>query len=97
MSASKKFMNSEEFVVQESITGLATVMNSQIDLIYQSKVNADEIPIVSVKKATLQSNDKVRLVCGGGSGHEPAHGGFVCDQMLSAAVCGRVFASPSLQ
>lgn len=37
------------------------------------------------------------LVCGGGSGHEPAHAGFVCDQMLQAAVCGRVFASPSMQ
>jgi dihydroxyacetone kinase len=93
---SKKFINSEEFCVQESITGLATVMNAQIDLIYQGKVNADEIPIVSIKRNVLQTNDKVRLICGGGSGHEPAHGGFVCEQMLSGAVCGRVFASPSL-
>jgi hypothetical protein len=53
MQPSKKFINSEEFVVQESLTGLAIVMNSQIDLIYQSKVTADEIPIVSIKKATL--------------------------------------------
>ena len=71
-------------------------MNAQIDLVYQSEANADEIPIVSIKKEDF-STDRVRLVCGGGSGHEPAHAGFVCPQMLSGAVCGRVFASPSLQ
>lgn len=37
----------------------------------------------------------VALVCGGGSGHEPAHAGFVGDGWLTAAVCGDVFASPS--
>ena len=39
--------------------------------------------------------DKVSLVSGGGSGHEPAHAGFVGKGMLDAAVCGDVFASPS--
>ena len=39
----------------------------------------------------------VALVTGGGSGHEPAHAGFVGDGMLTAAVCGGVFASPSVQ
>jgi triose/dihydroxyacetone kinase / FAD-AMP lyase (cyclizing) len=34
-------------------------------------------------------------VCGGGSGHEPAHAGFVGDGVLTAAVCGNVFASPN--
>jgi len=72
-------------------------MNNCIDLVYQDQVNTEEIPIVSIKLNSLQTNNKVRLVCGGGSGHEPAHGGFVCDQMLSGAVCGRVFASQSLQ
>lgn len=38
---------------------------------------------------------KVSLICGGGSGHEPAHAGFVGDGILSAAVCGNVFASPN--
>ena len=93
---SKKFINSEDKVVQESIKGLAYQMADIIDLVYQSEVNEDEIPIISVKKDLLLNNNKVRLVCGGGSGHEPAHGGYVCQQMLSAAVCGRVFASPSL-
>jgi dihydroxyacetone kinase len=39
---------------------------------------------------------KVALVSGGGSGHEPAHAGFVGRGMLTAAVCGEVFASPSV-
>ncbi|KAF9645870.1 dihydroxyacetone kinase 1 [Thelephora ganbajun] len=38
---------------------------------------------------------KVALICGGGSGHEPAHAGFVGDGILTAAVCGNVFASPN--
>ena len=39
---------------------------------------------------------KVALISGGGSGHEPAHVGFVGKGMLTAAVCGDVFASPSV-
>ncbi len=39
---------------------------------------------------------KVAIVCGGGSGHEPAHASFVNHGMLSAAICGDVFASPSV-
>ena len=90
-------MNAEATVVQESLRGLGIHMAEHIDLVYQDKVNDDEIPIVSIKKDKLLGDNKVRIVCGGGSGHEPAHGGYVCQQMLSAAVCGRVFASPSLQ
>lgn len=41
------------------------------------------------------NQDKVTLISGGGSGHEPAHAGFVGTGMLDAAVCGDVFASPS--
>ncbi len=41
------------------------------------------------------NKDKVSLISGGGSGHEPAHAGFVGTGMLDAAVCGDVFASPS--
>ena len=39
--------------------------------------------------------NKVSLISGGGSGHEPAHAGFIGKGMLDAAVCGDVFASPS--
>lgn len=38
---------------------------------------------------------RVALICGGGSGHEPAHAGFVGDGILTAAVCGNIFASPN--
>lgn len=38
---------------------------------------------------------KVAIVSGGGSGHEPSHAGWVAEGMLTAAVCGSVFASPS--
>lgn len=41
------------------------------------------------------NKDKVNLISGGGSGHEPAHAGFIGKGMLDAAVCGDVFASPS--
>lgn len=37
----------------------------------------------------------VALVSGGGSGHEPAHAGFVAEGMLDAAVCGEIFTSPT--
>ena len=47
---SKKFINAEETVVQESLRGLGIQMAQNIDLVYQDKVNDDEIPIVSIKK-----------------------------------------------
>lgn len=52
-TASKKFINSDEYVVQESLTGLGIVMNHCLDLVYQDEVNADEIPIVSIKLKSL--------------------------------------------
>ncbi len=39
--------------------------------------------------------NKVAIISGGGSGHEPTHAGFVGEGLLDAAVCGDVFASPS--
>lgn len=42
------------------------------------------------------NKEKVALICGGGSGHEPAHAGFVGKGMLTAAVCGDLFAAPSV-
>ena len=75
---SKKFINNEQNCVQESIKGLGYQMAEYIDLIYQNTENDDEIPIISIKEEFLIGNNNVRLVCGGGSGHEPAHGGYVC-------------------
>lgn len=48
-----------------------------------------------VKRKNINKS-KVSLISGGGSGHEPAHAGFVGEGMLDAAVCGDIFASPSI-
>ncbi|EDO16608.1 hypothetical protein Kpol_520p31 [Vanderwaltozyma polyspora DSM 70294] len=55
------------------------------------------ITLVPEEKILFRKTDKTKiaLISGGGSGHEPTHGGFVGNGMLSAAVCGDIFASPS--
>ena len=52
--------------------------------------------LISGRGSSDWDKSKVALVSGGGSGHEPAHAGFVGEGMLTAAVCGDVFASPSV-
>ncbi|KAF8966336.1 dihydroxyacetone kinase 1 [Flammula alnicola] len=81
---SKHLLNSPSSLVLESLKGLCA-LNPQLALDSQNK-------IVYVK-----SNDrsKVALMCGGGSGHEPAHAGFVGQGILKGAVCGNIFASPN--
>lgn len=56
----------------------------------------DGFPFVRVVVRTDWDKSNVALISGGGSGHEPAHAGFVGKGMLTAAVCGDVFASPSV-
>ncbi|KAJ5931121.1 dihydroxyacetone kinase [Penicillium verhagenii] len=46
-------------------------------------------------RPTSHTSTKVSIISGGGSGHEPAHAGYVGEGMLDAAVCGKVFASPN--
>ena len=80
----KKIINSPDTVVQEMCAGVA-LAHPEINLISKHKI---------LLKKSLDP-DKVSLISGGGSGHEPAHAGFVGKGMLDAAVCGDVFASPS--
>jgi dihydroxyacetone kinase len=56
-------------------------------------------PATQIKVVFDAAHDKSRvaLISGGGSGHEPAHAGYVGEGMLAAAVCGDVFASPSAE
>ncbi|GGG11920.1 dihydroxyacetone kinase subunit DhaK [Paenibacillus aceti] len=80
----KKIMNKPETLVREMCNGLVLAhpeleFNPKFKIITKKKINTD----------------KVTLISGGGSGHEPAHAGFVGTGMLDAAVCGDVFASPS--
>lgn len=80
----KKIMNRPETMVMEMCNGLAFA-HPELEFLPKFKV---------IKKKEINRN-KVTLVSGGGSGHEPAHAGFVGKGMLDAAVCGDVFASPS--
>lgn len=80
----KKIINEPETLVREMCNGLVLAHPS---LAFDSKYK-----IIS-KKAL--NREKVTLISGGGSGHEPAHAGFVGRGMLDVAVCGDVFASPS--
>lgn len=81
----KKFINNPDDVVKESLAGMAAAHKElRIDL--ESKV---------VYRADGPVKGKVALISGGGSGHEPLHGGFVGHGMLDAAVAGEVFTSPT--
>lgn len=81
----KKFLNDPADVVKESLAGLAAAHG---DLL---RYDADAQIIV---RADAPIRGKVALISGGGSGHEPLHGGFVGRGMLDAACPGEVFTSP---
>lgn len=80
----KKIMNAPESFVDEMCRGFA-LTRSDIEYLPRHRV---------IKRKDINRN-KVSLISGGGSGHEPAHGGYVGYGMLDAAVAGDVFASPS--
>ena len=80
----KKIMNTPETFVYDMCHGLAKA-HPELEFVEKFKI---------VKKVDIDDN-KVSLISGGGSGHEPAHAGFVGKGMLDCAVCGDVFASPS--
>lgn len=80
----KKIINAPKDVVEEMVAGLVGAYPDYVK----------QLPDTMVV-ARSDDYDQVALVSGGGSGHEPAHAGFVGDGMLSAAVCGQVFTSPT--
>ena len=81
----KKIINKPENVVTEMLDGLAYVHS---DLVHR----VEGFDIIARNE---QAASQVGLISGGGSGHEPAHAGFVGDGMLSAAIAGAVFTSPT--
>lgn len=81
----KKIMNNVDDIVVELCEGMVKAHPEILAFSPKYKI---------LKRKNLKK-DKVTLISGGGSGHEPAHGGFVGAGMLDAAVCGDVFASPS--
>ncbi len=82
----KKLINTPENVVQESLAGMAQAHPNLV------KVNMDPAFIYQAKAPIT---NKVAIISGGGSGHEPMHGGFVGGGMLDAACPGEVFTSPT--
>lgn len=80
----KKIMNNPSTIVEEMLSGLVISYPEMIHQVADSRVVAKNGQV-----------EQVGLVSGGGSGHEPAHAGFVGAGMLSAAVLGDVFTSPT--
>ncbi|KIO76585.1 dihydroxyacetone kinase [Pedobacter lusitanus] len=83
----KFFINESDQIVNEAINGLLT--NPKL-------ARLDSFPEVRVVIRKDWDKSKVAVISGGGSGHEPAHAGFVGKGMLTAAVCGDIFASPTV-
>jgi dihydroxyacetone kinase len=85
----RQFINARDSMVTEAIDGLVRSSGGRL-------ARLDGYPHIKVVVRTDWDRSQVALVSGGGSGHEPSHAGFVGRGMLTAAVCGEVFASPSV-
>lgn len=81
----KKLINAIDQVENQMVTGMAKAYPQ-----YLRKLDCGNVVVRADKK-----EGKVALISGGGSGHEPAHGGYVGTGMLDAAVAGAVFTSPT--
>ncbi len=81
----KKFINGTDQVEDQMIQGMVKAYPQ-----YLRKLDSGNVVVRANKK-----EGKVALISGGGSGHEPAHGGYVGGGMLDAAVAGAVFTSPT--
>ncbi len=89
MAGVKHFINERSAIVTEALE-LAVLLG-------EGKVaRLDGYPSIKVLVRTDADRTHVAVVSGGGAGHEPAHAGFVGDGLLTAAVCGEIFASPSV-
>jgi len=81
----KKLINAPEDVLIESLRGVAAA-HPELSVDFENRVTS---------RGTPKADGKVALISGGGSGHEPLHGGFVGLGMLDAACAGEVFTSPT--
>ena len=81
----KKLINAPEDVLIESLRGVQAA-HPELRVDFDNRV---------ICRATPKADGKVALISGGGSGHEPLHGGFVGVGMLDAACAGEVFTSPT--
>lgn len=83
------FVNNVSACVTETLEGVALGSFGNLVLVRDRNV-------ILLNPQKDMHRTRVAIVCGGGSGHEPAHSSFVNHEMLSAAICGDVFASPSV-
>src|SRR2546429_2436360 len=81
----KKLINQTEDVVKEALEGMQALHPELLRVDYENQI---------IVRADAPVRGKVGLISGGGSGHEPMHGGFVGHGMLDAACPGEVFTSP---
>lgn len=81
----KKIINRVDDIVEEMLDGVAVAHSDLVHRVGKTRVIA----------RNYEGKGKVGIISGGGSGHEPTHGGFVGQGMLAAAVAGDVFTSPT--
>ena len=84
------FVNEPSAVVTGSLDGLVRSSGGLL-------TRLDGYPDIKVVRRAQLPADRVALISGGGAGHEPAHAGFVGTGLLTAAVSGEIFASPSVE
>ncbi|MFB4167870.1 dihydroxyacetone kinase subunit DhaK [Virgibacillus sp. JSM 102003] len=82
----KKIINNPDSALQEMVEGIAAAYPNDVKQL-------PETTVITRKDAPV--SNKVGIVSGGGSGHEPAHAGYIGKGMLDAAVSGEVFTSPT--
>ena len=82
----KKIINNPELVVEDMLSGMVAAHPDYVRKLENATV---------LVRANSPVQGKVALVSGGGSGHEPSHGGYVGKGMLDGAVAGAVFTSPT--
>ena len=87
---SQFFFNQRTHLVSDVIDG--TIIASP----WNNLARLESDPAIRIVVRRDLNKNNVAVISGGGSGHEPAHVGFIGKGMLTAAVCGDVFASPSV-
>lgn len=86
----KHFINARDRIVAEALDGLLLTSGGTLGRL-------DVSPNIRVVVRLDWDKSRVAIISGGGAGHEPAHAGFVGPGMLTAAVTGEIFASPSVE
>jgi dihydroxyacetone kinase len=86
----KHFINARETIVTEALDGFVAASGGRL-------ARLDGYPEIKVVLRADWDRTGVAVISGGGAGHEPSHAGFVGRGMLTAAVSGEIFASPSVE